>query len=283
MLARRASSTALCVAALRALESGSKAPLVVDEQAAQLLPAAWSSALAYAGRSKLASAALHALPDLLSLGRLQHIALRTRVIDELVTQELARGVTQLVLLGAGFDTRAYRLAASVDATVFEVDHPATQADKRARGACLVPCARAQHFIGVDLEREELAKPLLAAGFSPKARSVVLWEGVTMYLPSMAISRTLAALRGLCAPETALFVTYHDASGGSGRASRSTALLARLLGEPFLSEWSPGEMRALLGEQGFALEGDTGRNDWARESGRVARGRAHERLAVARRA
>jgi O-methyltransferase involved in polyketide biosynthesis len=103
----------------------------------------------------------------------------------------------------------------------------------------------------------------------------------MYLPLAAVSRTLAEIRGLCAPETALLVTYHDASGASGPASRSTAFIARLLGEPFRSACSPGEMRALLGEHGFAVEGDTGRDDWARATGRVPRGRAHERLAVAR--
>jgi methyltransferase (TIGR00027 family) len=281
MLASRASSTALCVAALRALESESDAPLVLDEPAARLLPPAWSKAFAYAGRSRFTSAALRALPDVLSPGRLQHIALRTRVIDDLVTRELALGATQLVLLGAGFDTRAYRLAAAARATVFEVDHPATQADKRARGAALVPRSRAQHFIATDFEREGFAAPLVAAGFSPAARSVFLWEGVTMYLPLAAIARTLAEARGLCGPETALLVTYHDASGASGPASRSTALMARLLGEPFRSDSSPGEMRALLGEHGFAVEGDTGRDDWARASGRIPRGRAHERLAVAR--
>jgi len=281
MLASRASSTALCVAALRALESASEAPLVVDGSAARLLPPLWSKAFAYAERSKLARAALYALPDVLSPGRLQHIALRTKVIDDFVACELALGATQLVLLGAGFDTRAYRLAAAARASVFEVDHPATQADKRARGALLSPCARAQHFIATDFEREGFAAPLVAAGFSPAARSVVLWEGVTMYLSLAAVSRTLAQIRGLCAPETALLVTYHDASGASGPASRSTALLARLLGEPFRSACSPREMRALLGEHGFAVEGDTGRDDWARVSGRLARGRAHERLVVAR--
>lgn len=223
------------------------------------------------------------MPDLLSRGRVQHIALRTRVIDELVASEVRLGALQVVLLGAGFDTRAYRLEALAPATVFEVDHRATQARKRARAAVLLPCVRAQHFVPVDLEREELAVALGAAGFVPEARSVVLWEGVTMYLESEAIARTLAALRGLCARGAALLVTYHDGSGASGPASRSTALMARLLGEPFRSEWSPRDMRALLGDHGFVVEADTGRDDWARAAGRARRGRAHERLAVARRA
>jgi methyltransferase (TIGR00027 family) len=164
-----------------------------------------------------------------------------------------------VVLGAGFDTRAYRLEALAPATVFEVDHRATQARKRARAAVLQPCVRAQHFVPVDLEHEELAARLGASGFLPDASSVVLWEGVTMYLEREAISRTLAALRWLCAPGAALLVTYHDASGASGPASRSTALMARLLGEPFRSEWSPRDMCALLGDHGFVVEADMGRD------------------------
>jgi methyltransferase (TIGR00027 family) len=220
---------------------------------------------------------------MLSRGRQQHIALRTRSIDEVVIRELGLGAEQLLVLGAGFDTRAYRLPALGDVTVFEVDHPATQAVKRARGARLVPRARAQRFIPVDLERDTLGEPLVSAGFSRASRSVVLWEGVTMYLGIDAIGCTLTALAALCAPGSALLVTYHDSSGASGPPSRSTALMVRLLGEPFRTERTPNEMRDLLAAHGFAVEHDSGRDDWARAAGRLPRGRAHERLIVARRA
>jgi methyltransferase (TIGR00027 family) len=205
------------------------------------------------------------------------------VIDELVTRELQAGATELVFLGAGFDTRAYRLEGMGGATVFELDHPATQARKRALGSGLVTRARAHHFIAADLEREDPRVPLVSAGFRMASRSAVLFEGVTMYLGWPAIERTLGALEALCAPGSALLLTYHDGSGSSGRASRSTALLARLLGEPFRTESSPSAMRALLAVHGFCVESDTGRDDWARAAARPARGRAHERLIVARRA
>lgn len=279
----RASLTATCVAGLRALETFSCAPLVVDGEALCLCPPFAARLLAIAKRSSWATGLILAAPDLLSRGRQQHIVLRTRTVDELVTREVGLGAEQLLVLGAGFDTRAYRLAALDSLIVFEVDHPATQTVKRARGARLVPRALAQRFVPVDLERDTLAGPLASAGFSRESRSVVLWEGVTMYLGIDAIESTLSALASLCSRGSALLVTYHDSSGASGPASRSTALMVRLLGEPFRTERTPIEMRHLLAAHGFVVEDDTGRDDWARAAGRVPRGRAHERLVVARRA
>ncbi|WP_433086087.1 class I SAM-dependent methyltransferase [Dactylosporangium sp. CA-052675] len=124
---------------------------------------------------------------------------RTRFIDD---QIRAAGAPQLVLLGAGFDNRAHRLAGPV---AFEVDHPATQATKRRR----VPAGGAVRYVPVDLTRDALAPALLAAGFDASAPAVVVWEGVTNYLTAESVDATLRALAGLLAPGSTVVFTYVD--------------------------------------------------------------------------
>jgi methyltransferase (TIGR00027 family) len=283
MSPHRPSSTALLVTALRALASTEPEPLIVDAHASRFLPRSWARAVAFAYGRPRAGGLIRWLPDAISLGRLQHIALRTRVIDDALTREMWRGTRQVVLLGAGFDTRAYRLAALGPALVLEIDHPATQRRKRSRAADLVPCAREHRFVAVDFERDDLASCLKNVVFDARAASVFVWEGVLMYLTERAIHATLGAIASSMAEGSLLIASYYDSSGASGPPSRTTSGLASLLGERFRTRLSPAEAARMLTKHGFFVEADTGRNDWAREHGAVARGRAEERLVFARRA
>jgi methyltransferase (TIGR00027 family) len=281
MLPKRASGTATLVTALRALASLGENRLIDDTAARHLLPRSWSHAIGLVGRVPRGAALLRRAPDLISPGRLEHIALRTSVIDACIRRELARGATELVILGAGFDTRAHRLRELAQTTVYEVDHPATQARKRERTRRLEIAARARRFVPVDFERGSLEGDLRASGFDANAPSVFIWEGVTMYLTLQAIRATLGELSTLASPGSSLLFTYYDGSGASGPPSTVTPLLAALLGEPFRTSFSPSEAAALLAEFGFRVEEDSGRNDWARARGRKPRGRAQERVALAR--
>jgi methyltransferase (TIGR00027 family) len=278
----RASKTALLVSALRGLASTKAAPLILDPHAGRFLPRPWAMALAFAGRRPRAGAFLRWLPDVISPGRLQHIALRTRVIDDVLARELERGARQVVLLGAGFDTRAYRLPSLALASVFELDHPATQRQKRACASDLAPLAGAHHFVAVDFERDDLGARLRNTAFDPVAPSVFVWEGVMMYLSDPAIDATLHAVVSSMAGGSLLVASYYDASGASGPPSYATASLAALLGEPFRTRFSPSEAARRLGEHGLFVEADSGRDDWAREHGEVPRGSAQERVVCARR-
>lgn len=103
---------------------------------------------------------------------------RTVAIDEAI---VAAAAPQLVILGAGLDGRAWRLPALAEATVFEVDHPDTQRDKRARIAALAPAARDIRFVAVDFTRDDLGRALEQAGHDPARPTTWLWEGVVMYL------------------------------------------------------------------------------------------------------
>ena len=83
------------------------------------------------------------------------IALRTAAIDAAVRDAIADGATQLVILGAGYDGRAWRMPELAGVKVFEVDHPATQGDKRAHVAELPPAIGSVSFVPIDFERESL--------------------------------------------------------------------------------------------------------------------------------
>jgi methyltransferase (TIGR00027 family) len=97
------------------------------------------------------------------------IAVRSRIADDALTAAAKRGARQLVVLGAGLDTTAYRALPSQDLRIFEVDHPATQAWKRERLAeANIPLPAALTFVPLDFERETLAARLAAAGFDSAA-------------------------------------------------------------------------------------------------------------------
>src|SRR5271157_5753507 len=115
------------------------------------------------------------------------IAVRTRFAEDALTEAVAHGVRQLVVLGAGLDTYAYRGALRDRLRVFEVDHPATQAWKRQRlAAAAIPLPATLRFAPVDFERETLADGLAAPGFDPAQQTFFTWLGVVPYLTGEAV-------------------------------------------------------------------------------------------------
>jgi methyltransferase (TIGR00027 family) len=118
------------------------------------------------------------------------LAVRTAALDAEVKARIADGVTQIVILGAGLDSRAARLA-SPGARFFEVDQPASQADKRARVFSLdrYP-VEAATYVACDFEHDDFVERLTASGFRSDAPALFVWEGVTYYLPEAAVRATL---------------------------------------------------------------------------------------------
>lgn len=207
------------------------------------------------------------------------IGLRTVAIDTAVRQAIAGGATQLVILGAGYDGRAWRLSELAGIRVFELDHPATQGDKRARLAALPPALGDVRFVEIDFERQSLGDVLGRAGHDRASPTCWIWEGVVMYLTRDAMRATLAGIAGRSAPGSTLIVNYHTA-----HRRLLTRLLFRLIGEPQISAWTPAEMAADLKSAGFVVHEDSGMADWndryAQGRGNVERG-AYMRIAVAR--
>jgi methyltransferase (TIGR00027 family) len=184
------------------------------------------------------------------------IVARARFIEDLVTEQAARGVDQYVILGAGLDTFAQRrpeIAAGL--RVFEIDQPGTQAWKRRR---LLEIGYAVPdwllLVPVDFEAgQSWWERLIAAGFDPNRAAVVVSTGVTMYLTKGATKATLRQIAGLATGST-LAMTFmlptdllDDADRPGLRASEKGA---KASGTPFISFYTPQEMLALARETGL---------------------------------
>jgi methyltransferase (TIGR00027 family) len=194
---------------------------------------------------------------------------RTRAIDDVLRAFVAEGGRQVLILGAGYDCRAARLGAELEgARVFEVDHPATQARKRAVLERARPPSAPVTYLAWDFEArpvEELPRALADAGHDASRPTLTLWEGVTMYLTEPAIDGTVAAVRALSAPGSPFVMTYFERS----RIERPTpvrALVSRLVatkGEPFRFGWWPSELPGWFAARGFDLVWDRTMVDLAR--------------------
>src|SRR5690348_3972031 len=134
-----------------------------------------------------------------------YLAARTAFFDRTVTSALGRGVTQVVIGGAGYDGRAFRYA-KPGVRWFEVDHPATQADKRERIARLGLDAAHITFIAADFTADPVAAPLRAAGVDQASPALFLFEGVAVYLERPVIERVLAEFRAVTAPGAVLAIS-----------------------------------------------------------------------------
>ncbi|SNT01941.1 methyltransferase, TIGR00027 family [Actinoplanes regularis] len=183
---------------------------------------------------------------------------RTRLIDDLALEALARGARQVILLGAGYDSRAYRLPGIAAARVFEVDHPATQATKRRLVRATVHPSRRGHvrFVPVDLVTGDLAAALRTAGFAALEPTVVIWEGVTNYLTAAAVDATMRLIAASTASGSTLIFTYVDraALDGTGDFSGVTEWHAAVRhgGEPWTFGFAPAELPGYVAARGLRL-------------------------------
>jgi len=279
----RANFTAIAVAAFRAAATGmERVAINPDDAVAQRLlpraPAAATRLLASAGPLVQQGARVA------SLGLIDHVALRSAKLDSLLGAAVASGVEQLVILGAGLDSRAHRELGLAGCQVYEVDHPDSQALKLQRIAGLpVRAARLRH-VPVAFGAEPLAPALTGAGFDPGRRSFWIWEGVVMYLPRAATRATLGELSALCSPGSQLALSYMVTEQLWLRTLGPLVRGAmRTLGEPLLGVTSREQIRTQLAEAGLALIEDTDTRDWAQALGAgsvASRLVAYERIALA---
>ncbi len=190
--------------------------------------------------------------------------LRTRTIDDALRRFSADGGTQVVLLGAGFDCRAARMRDELPGVrFFEVDHPATQADKK-RVLAELGARSDVSYLSWDFEHESMSAlqaRLQELGLDPSARTLTVWEGVTMYLTEPAIVATLAAVRAYSAPASLLVFTYFERAGL--RTETALSHLVASVGEPFRFGWEPSELPGFLAAHGFALLSDNAMSELAR--------------------
>jgi methyltransferase (TIGR00027 family) len=189
------------------------------------------------------------------------IAARSRFSEDSLGISVARGVRQVVVLGAGLDTFSLRNPyASQGVRVFEVDFPATQGWKReqlAQAGLAVPASLT--FAPVDFERQSLADGLAAAGFEAGRSAFFQWLGVVPYLTRDAISATLDFIAGI--PDSEVVFDYAEPFQNY-RADRRAHIMgvaerAAARGEPWLSFFDPPDLARLLRDKGFAIVEDLG--------------------------
>ena len=132
---------------------------------------------------------------------------RTRYIDDVVQAALSQGIGQLVILGAGFDTRPYRLAGIEDVHVFEVDLPSIQNDKKEKiRKYLGRLPDHVTFIPMDFDTQALEAVFAGTAFDPSTPAMFIWEGVTQYVSEEAVRQTLGFV-GKSAPGSIIVFTY----------------------------------------------------------------------------
>ena len=142
-------------------------------------------------------------------GHHYYVIARTRYFDDLLEQRLAARAAQLVILGAGYDSRPYRFADRLAGVqVFEVDHPATSAAKQAKVGALIGKVPANvAYVAVDFTVDKLADKLLGRGYLTTRPTVFLWEGVTPYLNLEAVDEVLGFVVASAAAGSVILFDY----------------------------------------------------------------------------
>ncbi len=235
---RGASRTAILIAGYRARASAKPNPICSDP---------WAAALAGAEGE-----ALTASLDRVFVPMELWVAVRTAYLDAHVSYAMSHGTTQIVLLGAGLDTRAARLKKE-GVRFFEVDHPSSQADKRRRLASIASYPEtAATYVTCDFaENDDFITPLVEHGFRTDAPALILWEGVTPYLPEPAVRATLRSIAMRCDPRTVVIFDHllKKAMIRDAEIEKDDArAFVDRLGERVL--WGTNDPLPLLHEEGF---------------------------------
>lgn len=240
----RPSRTAQAVCLFRAAERARPASqrIVDDPHAVRFLPPGLRLVSRLWGSSRPPSA----------VGLATYVLARHACLDAALVET---GAEQVVLLGAGYDSRAWRLREALgERVVWEVDHPATAAAKSRAAARLPEVPR--RVVPVDFERQNLRQRLLDEGFDPSRPTFWVWEGVSMYLTRTAVLDSLATIRSLSAPGSSLGMDlwfYLDDPRLFATWRRASASALALFGEPITFGVRPEDAEAFFAEAGFALD------------------------------
>ena len=233
-----ASKTALMVCAYRARASARENPICNDP---------WAAGLAGSDGMELAERFDQHFPHMELW-----MALRTAFLDAQVRHWIGQGHSQVVVLGAGLDTRAARLA-SPGVRFFEVDFPSTQAEKRERLVSLdgYPVDSAE-YTGCDFENDDFLDKLVESGFDSNAPAVITWEGVVPYLTEEAVRATARRVADGCHEQTVLMFDLlgKRMAQGSGIKAKDekTRDYVGDLGEPI--RFGINDVLPLLYDEGF---------------------------------
>lgn len=236
-----------------------------DPFALQLLPFGWRVFIRLAFLPGLRGVVL-ALRERRMPGSLGAILCRTRYIDDVLKRSLEAGIDQLVILGAGFDSRAYRIDGIENVRVFEADLPGIGKLKKKRlEKVLGAVPENVTLVGIDFDRQNLEDVLRAAGFQPGKRTLFIWEGVTQYLTAEAVSSTLEFVSGASGAGSAIVFTYvrRGIIDGTDRPEWMQGFLAfaERIGSPLVFGLNPAELEPYLFDRGLRLIDDVGATEY----------------------
>ena len=187
---------------------------------------------------------------------------RTRHFDEALLAGVRDGVQQVVILGAGYDSRAFRFEDELRGVkVFELDHPGTQARKKqllaARNAELPENLT---LIGIDFAKQSFRKLLPEHGFRHDLKTLFLWEGVSYYLPLQAVDDVLTFVAGCASGSSVVFdyalQSFVDGDTGTYGGEQIARWLKKI-GEPFLFGLNPPDAQRFLGKRGLRVVAHVG--------------------------
>jgi methyltransferase (TIGR00027 family) len=266
MTADNSSETAEYMALFRALESkrSSRMRLFSDPLATDFLRPSLKRAALLArfpgGLTLVEKIADRRIPG----ARTSAIA-RTRLIDDLLAEGVGNDLCQIVILGAGFDCRAYRLPSLSSRDVYEVDHPLTLDRKRSQlKKRFGKLPSNLHYVPIDFNRESLGSTLQQAGLKDSAKTVFLWEGVTNYLTAEAVASVLRYVAAFPSGSRLIFTYVHSgALDGTVNFYGAERLLADVaeLHEPWTFGMDPDEVSRYLQERGLRLMVDMGASEY----------------------
>ena len=205
--------------------------------------------LAFLGR------ALAGYGSMRSPGVMEFLATRTRYFDDYLQSRIADGIEQLVILGAGFDSRAYRFEElKGHVKVFEMDHPATQQVKKDRlGKIFGKLPEHVVFVPIDFATETLDK-LFACRYDKRLKTLFTWEGVVYYLAAEAVDSTLAFVAKNSGEGSAIIFDYVYTAALEGTMKRnevkSMQRYRRFTGEGLVFGIERGQIEEFLNRRGF---------------------------------
>jgi methyltransferase (TIGR00027 family) len=186
------------------------------------------------------------------------VVARTRYFDDCLRSAIQQGIEQLVILGAGYDTRAYRFEElKTNIKAYEIDRRATimRKMKTVKG---IFGELPSHvvFVPVDFETDSLRTQLFSAGYDAGKKTAFIWEGVTYYLDSEAVDKTLDFVANQSGPGSEILFDYFDASVLNGNNSSTVVKkffqYAAKKGEPFKFGISDGKLEVFLVQRGLTL-------------------------------
>ncbi len=202
-----------------------------------------------------------------SPGVTEYLATRTRYIDDCLAACLEDGLQQLVILGAGFDSRAYRFERLQEqARVFEVDHPATQAAKMAKVKQIFGSLPGHiTYVPIDFDHQRLDQRMAECGYAPDLKTLFIWEGVIYYLTRSGIDSTLEFMARQSGAGSWVIFDYMYTSAFTGSEKRTEVKSMQryrgLTGEGLQFSIDEGAIQSFLEPRGFCDVKNADHRDW----------------------